>query len=153
MSVEERRAVDETATADNRTATMNVCLIQVPYMAGDERAGSAQGPDHSVAGGAERLVTVDGATTRTVRVERGDAFRDSASASFAVCRDLARLVRQAVEAGEFPFVLAGGCDASKGILSGFDHASTGVVWFDAHGIVDSGVLKSSAAISPACPWP
>jgi arginase len=112
---------------------MNVCLIQVPYMAGDERAGSAQGPDHYVAGGAERLVAVDGATTRTVRVERGDAFRDTVSASFAVCANLARLVRQAVEAGEFPFVLAGGCDASKGILSGFDHASTGVVWFDAHG--------------------
>ncbi len=29
-------------------------------------------------------------------------------------------------------MLAGGCDASKGILSGFDHRSCGVVWFDAH---------------------
>ena len=30
-------------------------------------------------------------------------------------------------------MLAGGCDVSKGILSGFDHAGCGVVWFDAHG--------------------
>jgi arginase len=112
---------------------MNVCLIQVPYAAGDERAGSSRGPDRYVAAGAERLVTGNGPAARTVRVDRGDAFRDTVSASFAVCRDLARLVRQAVDAGEFPFVLAGGCDASKGVLSGFDHASTGVVWFDAHG--------------------
>jgi arginase len=112
---------------------MNVCLIQVPYMAGDERAGSSRGPERYVAAGAEWLVTANGAVGRTVRADRGDAFRDTVSASFAVCRDLARLVRQAVDHGEFPFVLAGGCDATKGVLSGFDHASTGVVWFDAHG--------------------
>jgi arginase len=112
---------------------MNVCLIQVPYMAGDERAGSSRGPHRYVAAGAERLVTVNGTAVRTVRADRGDAFRDTVSASFAVCRDLARLVRQAIEDGEFPLVLAGGCDATKGVLSGFDHASTGVVWFDAHG--------------------
>jgi arginase len=112
---------------------MKICLIQVPYMAGDERAGSSRGPDRYMAAGAERIVTTKGHFARTVRVERAGAFRDTASASLAVCGDLARLVRQAVGAGEFPFVLAGGCDASKGILSGFDHASTGVVWFDAHG--------------------
>jgi arginase len=111
---------------------MNIRLIQVPYMAGDERPGSSRGPDRYVAAGAQQLVMMDG-TARTVRAERNDEFRDTASASFAVCADLARLVRQAVDAEEFPFVLAGGCDASKGILSGFDHESTGVVWFDAHG--------------------
>jgi len=112
---------------------MKVCLIQVPYMAGDERPGSARGPDQYVAAGAERLVATDGNATRVVRAERRGPFRDTVSASFAVCRDLARLVRQSVDDGEFPFVLAGGCDAAKGVLSGLDHASTGVVWVDAHG--------------------
>jgi arginase len=46
---------------------------------------------------------------------------------------LAPVVRRAIEAGQFPLVLAGGCDASKGILSGFDHGHCGVVWFDPHG--------------------
>jgi arginase len=112
---------------------MKVCLIQVPYMAGDEHAGSSAGPDRYIAAGAERIVTAKGHSARTVRVERGGAFRDTASASFAVCADLARLVRRAVDAREFPFVLAGGCDASKGILAGLDHTSIGLVWFDAHG--------------------
>jgi len=50
-----------------------------------------------------------------------------------VGKRLAPVVRRAIEAGQFPLVLAGGCDVSKGILSGFDHGHCGVVWFDAHG--------------------
>ncbi|MDP9244907.1 MAG: arginase family protein, partial [Chloroflexota bacterium] len=112
---------------------MKVCLIAVPYMAGDERAGSSRGPDRYLAAGAEQLLAPKGLTLRTERVERGEAFRDTVSASLAVCRDLARVVSQAVGSGELPFVLAGGCDASKGILSGLDHAATGIIWLDPHG--------------------
>jgi arginase len=66
------------------------------------------------------------------RVERGTPFRDSVSASLAVCRVLAHAVEQAIADDALPVVLAGGCDSSKGILSGFAHDSIGVVWFDAH---------------------
>ena len=56
---------------------------------------------------------------------------------------LAPVVRRAIEAGQFPLVLAGGCDASKGILSGFDHGHCGVVWFDAHGDFNTPETTSS----------
>lgn len=59
-------------------------------------------------------------------------FRDTATASRAVNTQLARLVRQAHASGQLPLILAGSCDASLGILAGFEHARCGVVWVDAH---------------------
>lgn len=110
---------------------MDVSLIQVPYMMGDERQG--KGPQRLVQAGADKLVAAKGVAVTVERVDRGEPFRDSGSASLTVCKRLASIVRQAVKAGRLPFVLAGGCDASKGVLAGFDHAQCGVVWFDAHG--------------------
>jgi arginase len=51
----------------------------------------------------------------------------------AVCKQLAAAVSKAIVEGEFPFVLAGSCDISAGILGGFRHDRCGVVWIDAHG--------------------
>jgi arginase len=111
---------------------MRVCLIQVPYMAGDDRHGASKGPQRFVQAGAG-LLTVRGIPVTLERVERDKPFGDSASASLLVCKELASIVRKAVTAGQLPLVLAGSCDASKGILSGFDHSRCSVVWIDAHG--------------------
>jgi arginase len=111
---------------------MPVCLIQVPYMIGDERHGASKGPALYARKAIDLLAGKQiGATTD--RVERGESFRDSVSASRAVNRQLAQVVRRAVAEGRLPLVLAGSCDASMGILAGFDHVRCGVVWFDAHG--------------------
>lgn len=112
---------------------MHVCLIQVPYMIGDEHHPASKGPKRFVEAGVERLLTEKGMGVTLECVQRGKPFRDSANASLAVCKELASIVGRAVAAGQFPLVLAGSCDASKGILSGFDHSRCGVVWFDAHG--------------------
>jgi len=112
---------------------MDICLIQVPYTMGDERPGSSKGPERLVQAGATKLIASKGVAATVERVDRGEPFRDSGNASLVVSQRLAAIVRRAIEAGQFPLVLAGGCDVSKGILSGFDHAGCGVVWFDAHG--------------------
>jgi len=110
---------------------MDVALIQVPYMMGDERTG--KGPGRLVEAGAEELVATKGVAVTVERIDRGGGFLDSGNASLVVNKRLAATVRQSVDAGRFPLVLAGGCDASAGTLAGFDHAQCGVVWFDAHG--------------------
>jgi arginase len=110
---------------------MDVSLIQVPYMMGDERQG--EGPERLVQAGAERVIATKGIAVTMERVDRSEPFRDSGNASLVVGKKVAASVRRAVDAGRLPFVLAGGCDASAGILSGFDHTHCGVVWFDAHG--------------------
>jgi len=112
---------------------MDVCLIQVPYTMGDERQGTSKGPERLLQGGANKLIAAKGVKVTVERVDRGEPFRDSGNASLVVSKRLAPIVRQAIEAKQFPLVLAGGCDVSKGILSGFDHRQCGVVWFDAHG--------------------
>jgi arginase len=112
---------------------MKVCLVQVPYHAGDERAGSAGGPRRCIEAGAAERLAAAGHQVRVAEVNRKAPFRDTVSASLDVCLGLANQVRQAIRGAEFPLVLAGGCDASKGILSGIDHRAGGVVWFDAHG--------------------
>lgn len=112
---------------------MQIRLIQVPYMVGDDRHSASKGPQRLAQAGAEMLLTTKGVGAAVEHVERGASFRDSASASLAVCKQLAPIVRKAIADGQLPLVLAGSCDASKGILSGFDHARCGVVWIDAHG--------------------
>ena len=112
---------------------MDICLIQVPYTMGDERPGSSKGPERLVQAGATKLVTSKGIAVTIEQVDRGESFRDSGNASLVVGKRLAPIVRQAIESKQFPLVLAGGCDVSKGILSGLDHGQCGVVWFDAHG--------------------
>jgi len=110
---------------------MDVALIQVPYVMGDERQG--KGPQRLMQAGAAALFAVKGVSVTEKRVDRGRPFRDSGNASLAVNKRLAPIVRQSVDAGRLPIVLAGGCDASAGVIAGFDHTQCGVVWFDAHG--------------------
>jgi len=113
---------------------MDICLIHVPYTMGDERQGSSKGPERLVQAGANKLIATKGLAVTVERVDRGEPFRDSGNASLIVSKRLAQIVRQAIAAKQFPLVLAGGCDVSKGIISGFDHGQCcGVVWFDAHG--------------------
>lgn len=113
--------------------SVSVCLIQVPYMVGDERHGGSRGPGRLVQAGAAGRLSALGKAVSVVQVERGRPFHDSASASLAINREVAAAVRQAVAAGQFPLVLAGSCDVSLGVLAGLEHARCGVVWIDAHG--------------------
>ena len=97
---------------------MALCLIQVPYHAGDDRHPASAGPGRLVEGG--------------VRAERVGPFRDTASSSAEVNKEVAAAVRAAIGAGQLPVALAGSCVTCMGVLAGFDHADCGIVWIDAH---------------------
>ena len=105
---------------------MDVSLIAVPYMLGDPKHPAAEGPRWYLEGGAEGRLTARGHRVTVERVERDEV------GPIAVSKALAPVVRRSVAAGRRPLVLAGSCDASLGVLAGFDHASCGVVWIDAH---------------------
>jgi arginase len=64
--------------------------------------------------------------------DRGGPFRDTASSSAAVNRQVASKVRSALATGRFPLVIAGSCVTCQGVLAGFDHTRCGAVWIDAH---------------------
>jgi arginase len=100
---------------------------------GDERQGGSWGPQCYVQARVERLLAARAAAVTVQCIERGKPFRDSASASLAVNKELARVVRQAVVPGHLPLILAGSCDICMGVLAGFHHARCGAVWIGAHG--------------------
>jgi arginase len=111
---------------------MDVCLIQVPYHAGDDSVGSSKGPQRLLEAGADELLAARGISVTVERVDRGAPFRDTAVSAAHVNNRLADRVRSAVESGRLPVVLSGSCNSSMGVLAGFDHRRCGAVWLDAH---------------------
>jgi len=111
---------------------MDVCLIQVPYHAGDDRHPSSAGPRRLLDAGAAEQLATQGHAVAVELADRGAPFRDTASSSAAVNKEVASKVRTAIAAGQLPLVLAGSCVTCQGVLAGFEHADCGAVWIDAH---------------------
>jgi arginase len=99
-----------------------VTLIQVPYHLGHEGIVLGAGP-------APMAEAIGG---ESVIVDRALPFDNEVASSFDVIREVARAVRETVEGGRFPLVLAGNCNSSLGTVAGLGR-EVGVVWFDAHG--------------------
>jgi arginase len=111
---------------------MDVCLVEVPFHAGDDGHPSSRGPQRLIEAGAAELFAERGLAVAIERAGRETAFRDTASSSAQVNRQLAAVVRRAVADQRLPVVLAGSCNACLGVLAGFEHARCGAVWLDAH---------------------
>jgi arginase len=111
---------------------VDVCLIEVPSMAGDVRHPASRGAERLREGAVVRL-SAAGCDVSLRTVEGGSGEN----------RQLARAVREAVARDSLPVALAGSCVAAHGVLAGFDHSSSGVVWLDAHG--DFNTPDSSAS--------
>jgi arginase len=99
-----------------------VRLIQVPYHLGREGELIGAGPP----------VLAEAIGAKSVVVTRPGEFRNEIGASIGIARELARVVRETVAAGQFPLVLAGNCSTAIGTVTGLER-EVGVVWFDAHG--------------------
>jgi hypothetical protein len=69
---------------------------------GDERQG--KGPGRLVRAGAEKLVAAKGVAVTVERIDRANRFAIAGNASLAVCKRLASIARQSVDAGWLPFV-------------------------------------------------
>jgi arginase len=111
---------------------MHVCLIEVPYHAGDERLGSSKGPRRLLEAGAEGLFAARDVGVAVERIDRTGEFRDTAASAARVNMRLAEVVRRTIEDGCLPIVLSGSCNSSLGVLAGFEHGHCGAVWLDAH---------------------
>ena len=100
---------------------MELVAVTVPYHLGREGVVLGAGP----------RVLADAIGARSIAVERLEPAYNEIYASFDVVAQLAAAVRQSVEAGHFPLVLAGNCITSLGTVAGIDR-DVGVVWFDGH---------------------
>ena len=102
---------------------MSLTLIQVPYHLGREGVVLGAGPAPlAKAIGGESIV-----------VERAEPDSNEIAGTFDVVRQVRKAVREAIDAGRFPLVLAGNCHSAIGTVAALGRADLGVIWFDAHG--------------------
>jgi arginase len=102
----------------------DVRLIQVPYYLGREHADLSRGPG--------KLADAIGGESVVIERAQPSVLPNEIDESFAVIRSVAATVRETVEQGRFPLVLAVNCFTSLGTVAGVGR-EVGVVWFDAHG--------------------
>jgi arginase len=102
----------------------DVRLIQVPYYLGREHANLSPGP-------AKLAEAIEGDSI-VIQPPRPNVLPNEVAESFSVIRAVASAVRETVEEGRFPLVLAVNCFTSLGTVAGLGRP-VGVVWFDAHG--------------------
>lgn len=108
---------------------MEIQIIQVPYESGHRNFRMGNGPAHIVSRGLKRpgrpAIHID-------EVVVDDHVPQEVSTTFQVAHALAARVREAVNYGRFPVVLAGSCMTALGTLAGLNEPA-GVLWLDAHG--------------------
>lgn len=113
-------------------------LITVPYHLGRHNEGMGAGPGRLLAAGAEDRLRAAGLEVQTVRVEPRQRFEHEIGAYFAVQAAVVEQVARAVEECAVPFVLGGNCGCVLGTVAGLGLGERGgVVWFDAHGDVNT----------------
>jgi arginase len=109
-------------------------LLCVPYDLGRQGVRMGAGPERLLAAGAAEKVRSRGHDVAIERVALSEPFEHEIGAYFALQSVMADHVAQAVGDGEFPFVLGGNCGCVLGVVTGLGLGQRGgVVWFDAHG--------------------
>jgi arginase len=108
--------------------TASLRLIVVPYDSGHRDARMGAGPLALVRAGAAARLRERGHTVQESLVEAATEWRSETTTAFELQRAVAAEAAAAREAGQFPLLLAGNCNATIGMLAG-----GGLVWFDAHG--------------------
>lgn len=109
-----------------------VDLIQVPYDSGRRGERMGAGPLRLVETGLADRLADGGRPARVVPVESTLDFPTEATAAFELAATVADRVRDARREGRFPLVLSGNCMTAVGTVAGLE-ATPAVVWFDAHG--------------------
>jgi arginase len=125
---------------------MHVAIIQVPYHLGRPHTGVGRGPGRIVLGGLDQALTGPGVETSATSAERIDMEGEELAMVARLSARTAAEVKSAVVAGRFPVVLAGDCNAAVGVLGGLAQAggnAPGVLWFDAHGDLNTPETSTS----------
>ncbi len=122
-------------------------LLEVPYDSGHRDARHGAGPAALVAAGAAQRLAAHGADIDHARIDLAAAngFTIEAATGTEVMRQVALDV--AAHPGHVPVVLAGNCGVTLGVVAGLRAAApdrrVAVLWFDAHGDLQSPATSAS----------
>ena len=112
---------------------MDLKIISVPFDSGHRNYRMGRGPAALLEAGLADRISAAGHSVSVMEVDGPDWPPAEVKTGFALCREVADSVRTATSEGAFPIVLTGNCLMQVGVLAGIGSDSTGLVWFDAHG--------------------
>ena len=117
---------------------LSVQLVRVPYDSGHLRVRMGAGPDVLAPAIAARLRDA-GASVADEAIGIDDRFPIEAANTFALHRELTARVRAARAAKAFPLVVAGNCGSANATVTALrdDADDVAVIWFDAHGDLET----------------
>jgi len=128
---------------------MNIAIICVPYQVDVARWGCANGPQAFLAHGLVQLLEAQGHTISAptwIELPGAERTRDSVTNLGRIAQRTAAAVRAALQEDDsFALVLEGDCTHAVGAIGGLAqaHGNAGVVWFDAHG--DLNTMETSTS--------
>jgi arginase len=108
-------------------------VILSPYDSGYCRKRMGCGPERIFESGLKGLFSRIGAEFDSEEVAPDHPFPAEINCAFQLCSKISDRVRTCRQAGTFPIVLSGNCNAAVGTVSGCGAEDTGIVWFDGHG--------------------
>jgi arginase len=113
---------------------MHIELIAVPYDSAHRGKRMGAGPEYLLRAGLPDRLAAAGHQVHVRVLEAGaDSWRAEIRTAFDLAAGVAEAVQGARSIGAFPLVLSGNCGpAALGCVAGLG-ASTGIIWFDAHG--------------------
>ncbi|MFX1546049.1 MAG: arginase family protein [Promethearchaeota archaeon] len=112
---------------------MKIALIQVPFHLGQEKFGMGKGPIRFIEAGIDQNLKNKGHEVMVECIQLFEQFKDVVRTTAVLSNSLGKVVKKALNAGFFPFILGGNCNTCLGTLAGFDEPKPGIIWFDAHG--------------------
>jgi len=117
---------------------VEVDLLLVPYDSGLRATRMGRGPARLVESGLIEGLARAGSRGRihsleTQRLETRSELPAEIATAFELARRLSEAVAEAWDAGRLPAVLAGNCFSAVGTVAGLGAGATAVIWFDAHG--------------------
>jgi arginase len=127
---------------------LNISLVCVPYQGDVTRWGYALGPQAFLDHGLVALLEERGHQVSSplwIELPREERTRDSVTNLGRIARRTAAAVRAALQQGNFVLVLEGDCTHAPGAIGGLAQAykRPGVVWFDAHGDLNTMATTTS----------
>ena len=136
---------------------MDLRFISVPYDSGHRDYRMGRGPNALLDAGLSDRLSAAGHSVSLVEVDGPDWAPAEVKTGFALCREVADGVRSAISEGVLPIVLTGNCLMQVGVLAGIGSDSTGLVWLDAHGDLNTPETTTSGfldgmALAIAAGW-
>jgi arginase len=112
---------------------VRLSLIVVPYDSGRLDARMGAGPRHLVAHGLPERLREQGHEVEVSEILLAGEFHTEVTAGVALMRRTAEEVGAALARERVPIVLAGNCGVALGMAAALGPGATGLLWFDAHG--------------------